>query len=45
MREAVREILGDLPQAILTAAGVMIFLACVIGVLIVAATPIPEVLQ
>lgn len=41
MREAIREIVNDLPQAILTAFGIAVFLGCVIGLLIVAATPVP----
>lgn len=45
MREAIREIVADLPEAVVTAACVMIFLAGVIGLLIVIATPIPDVLQ
>lgn len=45
MREIIREIVADLPEAVLTAAGVMIFMAGVIAVLLVVAIPIPEVLQ
>jgi len=45
MREAIREIIGDLPQAIITAAGVMVFLGCVLGIIIIIATPIPDVMQ
>lgn len=45
MRSAIREIVADLPHAILTATGMVIFMYCLIGILIVLATPIPEVMQ
>lgn len=45
MRSAIREIVADLPHAVLTAAGLALFMYCVIGILIVLATPIPEVMQ
>lgn len=41
MREAIREIVADLPEAVLTAACMVVFVSCVIGLLIVAATTVP----
>lgn len=41
MREALREIVADLPEAVLTAACMAVFIACVLAVLIVVATPMP----
>jgi hypothetical protein len=41
MREAIREIVTDLPEAVLTAFCVVVFDACVIGILIIMATPVP----
>jgi hypothetical protein len=41
MREAIREIVADLPHAVLSAAGMLVFLGCVMAVLIVLATPVP----
>lgn len=45
MRSALRELVADLPEAIITATGMAVFMSCVIGILIVLATPIPEVMQ
>jgi hypothetical protein len=41
MREAIREIVADLPDAILTAAAIAAFEAVAIGILIILATPVP----
>lgn len=45
MREAIREIVDDLPAALITAAGIALVEAAVIAWMIVLATPIPEVMQ
>lgn len=45
MRSAIREIVDDLPNAIITATAMTVFMACVIGLYIVWVTPIPDVLQ
>jgi hypothetical protein len=41
MREAIREIVADLPDALLTAAAIAAFLSVVIGALIILAPPVP----
>lgn len=41
MREAIREIVADLPEAVLTAFCVVVFNVCLIAILIIVATPVP----
>jgi hypothetical protein len=45
MRNAIREVLEDLPEAVITAAVLALFEAVFIAWIIIAATPIPEVMQ